>query len=228
MQNPYKLLKKKDWIIYGTSLIVVLVSNFISKEFAFLNLISTLIGVTMLIFVAKGNVWGQILSVLFCILYAITSYKFRYYGEMITYLCMSLPIAVVSVIEWLKNPYEKGKDVVKIRKFSLKEGAFALILSIIVTIAFYFVLKVLNTPNLIVSTVSVTTSFLAAYFLLMRISIYAIAYAVNDIVLIVLWVLASIENLTYVSVVACFLMFLLNDVYSFINWKKREKQQNLK
>lgn len=225
MRNPYVELNKKDWIIYSISLIVVIISNFISGSVDYFNLIATLLGVTSLIFIAKGNVWGQIIMVVFCTMYAITAWGFRYYGEVITYLGMSLPIAIISIFSWVKNPYEKGKDVVKIRRFTVGEGVVAVLFSAVVTLGFYFVLRAFNTPNLAVSTVSVTTSFLAAYLMFRRITFYAVAYAVNDVVLIVLWVLASIENLIYLSMVACFLVFLLNDLYGFVSWRIREKEQ---
>jgi len=225
MKNPFKLLDKKDWIVYIISLVVVIASNVVTLQFDALNFFSTVIGVTALIFIAKGNVWGQILSVVFCALYGIISLRFRYYGEMITYLGMSMPIAVFSIITWLKNPYKKGEGVVKIRKFTFLEGVIMLLIAIGVTVGFYFVLRVFDTPNLIISTISVTTSFCAAYLMLRRISYYAIAYALNDIILIILWVLATIENIIYLPVVACFLIFLLNDLYAFISWKAREKYQ---
>lgn len=228
MRNPFVELNKKDWMIYSISLVVVVVANFISGSVNYFNLIATLLGVTSLIFIAKGNLWGQIIMVIFCTMYAITAWGYRYYGEVITYLCMSLPIALVAVFTWAKNPYEKGRDVVKIRKFTIMEGVVAVVFSAIVTLGFYFILKAFNTPNLAVSTVSVTTSFLAAYLMYRRISFYAVAYAVNDVVLIVLWVLASIENLVYLSMVACFLVFLLNDLYGFISWRTREREQGIK
>ena len=147
---------------------------------------------------------------------------------MITYLAMSMPIAVMSIFTWLKNPYKKGENVVKIHVLSAVEIVIMTALALSVTVGFYFVLKALNTPNLIVSTVSVTTSFFAAYLLLRRNSYYALAYALNDIILITLWVLASIENIKYLTVVACFVMFLINDLYAFISWKLREKEQGIK
>ncbi len=188
---------------------------------------STIIGATALIFIAKGNVWGQILSVLFCAMYAYTSYLFSYYGEMITYLAMSLPIAVVSVFTWIRNPYKKDQPVVKISCISIKETVLMFVLALMVTMGFYFLLKALNTPNLIVSTISVTTSFIAAYLLMRRNSYYALAYALNDLVLIILWVLASIQDISYLTVVACFVMFFINDLYGFICWKLRENEQGL-
>lgn len=92
----------------------------------------------------------------------------------------------------------------------------------IVTFLFYELLKYLNTPNLMFSTVSIVTSFLAATLTMLRSSYYALGYASNDIVLIILWVMASIKDLSYFPVVVNFMIFFLNDMYGFISWKKRE------
>ena len=100
-------------------------------------------------------------------------------------------------------------------------------LTFVVTIAFYFILKYFNTSNLIPSTLSVTTSFIAVYLTFRRSPYFALAYAMNDLVLIVLWVLASITDVSYLSVVICFIVFFVNDMYGFINWKKMEKNQKL-
>ena len=93
----------------------------------------------------------------------------------------------------------------------------------ITTVVFYLILRALNTPNIVFSTISITTSFLAASLTMLRTSYYALGYASNDIVLIVLWVLASIENPMYIPVAVNFVIFFLNDMYGFISWKKREK-----
>ena len=63
---------------------------------------------------------------------------------------------------------------------------------------FYFFLEYFNTANIVPSTVSVTTSFLAVYLTFRRSPYFALAYAANDIVLIVLWVLASICDARYI------------------------------
>lgn len=55
--------------------------------------------------------------------------------------------------------------------------------------------------------------------------IAALGYASNDIVLIILWILASIKDPGYIPVVVNFLIFFLNDMYGFICWKKRETAQ---
>lgn len=224
-QCPFKSLSKREWIIYAVSLAIVIVSNVLVKDIDWLKMITTIVGATALIFIAKGNVWGQMLSVLFCLLYACISYLYKYYGEMITYLAMSFPISLVSVFTWIKNPYKKGENVVKICKLSLKEVAFMMCVAIIISAGFYFVLKELNTPNLIVSTVSIATSFCATYLMMRRNSYYALSYAINDLVLILLWSFATLEDVAYLNVVACFVMFFINDLYGFISWKSREREQ---
>ena len=57
---------------------------------------------------------------------------------------------------------------------------------------------------------------------LLRSSYYALGYASNDIVLIVLWILASFKNPVYLPVAFNFMIFFVNDLYGFISWKKRE------
>ena len=186
-----------------------------------MTLIASCVGVTSLIFAAKGNVWSQILMIVFSILYGIISWQFRYWGEMITYLGMTMPMAIWSTITWIRNPSESGKEV-KIQKLTKKNMILLLISGVIVTIIFYVILDALKTPNIILSTISVTTSFLAASLTMLRSSYYAVGYATNDIVLIVLWILASASNLRYLSVTLIFIIFFFYDVYGFISWRKRE------
>lgn len=95
-----------------------------------------------------------------------------------------------------------------------------IILTIFVTIIFYFILKAMGNANLLFSTISITTSFVASYLTYLRSPYYAIAYSLNDIVLIILWILASVENIAYVPMIFCFSMFLINDMYGFFNWKR--------
>lgn len=190
-----------------------------------MTLAASLIGVVSLIFSAKGNPIGQLLMVVFSLLYGIISFTFAYYGEMITYLGMTMPMAIFALISWLRNPYNGNKAEVKVNRIGAKEIGFMWIMTALVTGLFYFVLRYFHTANLVPSTLSVTTSFLAVYLTFRRSPYFAVAYAANDVVLILLWILASLENSRYVSVVVCFVAFFVNDIYGFLNWKKMEKRQ---
>lgn len=191
-----------------------------------LALAASIIGMTSLIFNAKGNPFGQALMVVFSVLYGIISFSFSYYGEMITYLGMTMPMAVLALVSWVRNPSKKGKSEVKINRISKRETLFMFVLTAAVTAVFFFVLKAFFTANLFFSTVSVTTSFLAVYLTFRRSRFFALAYAANDVVLIVLWTFAAFSNISYVSVIICFSVFLVNDIYGFVNWSKMKKRQS--
>lgn len=221
MNNPIKNLTRNEWKLWIGSILVVIVSNIVTGDIDLLTLIAACVGITSLIFAAKGNVWAQILMIVFSILYGIISWKFRYWGEMITYLGMTMPMAIWSTVTWLKNPAPNGKEVA-IQKLVPGHIVGLILGGTITTVVFYLILHALDTPNIVFSTISVTTSFLAAALTMLRTSYYALGYASNDVVLIILWTLASIENPAYIPVVVNFAIFFLNDMYGFISWKKRE------
>lgn len=190
-----------------------------------LSLYASLIGVTSLIFNAKGNPFGQLLMVVFSLLYGMISYTFSYYGEMITYLGMTMPMAVFALIAWLRNPYNGNRAEVKVNHIGKQETVWMWVCAVAVTALFCQILQYFHTANIVPSTLSVTTTFLAVYLTFRRSPYFALAYAANDVVLIVLWVLASMEDMRYVSVVVCFAAFLVNDIYGFVNWKRMKVRQ---
>lgn len=216
-----------ELILWISSAAAIVLSFCVFGRGELMTLAASLIGVTSLIFNAKGNPFGQFLMVIFSVLYGIISYSFAYYGEMLTYLGMTMPMAIFSLIAWLKNPYAGNAAEVRINRISKKEFFFMCLLAAAVTFVFYFLLDFFNTANIIPSTVSVTTSFAAAYLTFRRDPYYAVGYAANDVVLIILWCMASFSDISYLSVTVCFAAFLINDIYGFINWKKLEKKQKL-
>ena len=224
MLNSFRDMTRFERGLWLTSVVGVIASFALSGGGDILTMIASLIGVTAVIFVAKGYVLGQVLTIVFAVFYGIISFFFRYYGEMITYLCMTAPMALVAVISWLRHPY-KGSREVAVSRLSGRQVAVMIVSAAAVTAAFYFILRALGNANLIFSTVSVTTSFFASYLTFLRSPYYAIGYAANDVVLIVLWVLATVESLSYLPMVLCFMLFLMLDVYGFVNWKRMQKRQ---
>ena len=226
MKKITSYFTKAELILWFSSVVMILLSFLISQDSGIIGLVASLIGVTALILCAKGNPVGQVFMIVFCCMYTYISYTFSYYGEMITYACMSLPMAVFSLASWLKHPFKGNKSEVRVNRLKGKEYIFMVAANIAVTVAFYFILDAFDTANLLVSTFSVTTSFGAAYLTFRRSPYYALWYAANDIVLIVLWTLAAMKDISYVSVIICFVAFLANDVYGFISWRKMEKRQS--
>lgn len=221
----FRDLSRFEFCLWVTSVAVITLSFSLSGGGNLLTMIASLIGVTALIFVAKGYVIGQVLTVVFAVFYGIVSFFFHYYGEMITYLGMTAPSAIAAVVSWLRHPYEGTKEV---KVSQLSTGLWVLLgfLTIGITVAFYFILSAIGNANILFSTLSVATSFIASYLTFFRSYYYALGYAANDVVLIVLWIMATLENVSYLPMVACFIMFLINDLYGFYNWKRMEISQN--
>lgn len=217
---------KTEIALWSSSAALIVISFALFDRENYLTLLASLIGITSLVFNAKGNPFGQLLMVVFSLLYGIISYTFAYYGEMVTYLGMTMPMAVFALISWLRNPYNGNRAEVKVNTVGKAESVLMWVMTAAVTVLFYFILAYFETANIIPSTLSVTTSFLAVYLTFWRSPYFALAYAANDVVLIVLWVLASLCDTRYISVVVCFLAFLVNDLYGYISWQKMKTRQN--
>lgn len=224
-KTALQYFSRTEKAIWGSSVALVVVSYLLFDGSSTLTLVGSLVGVTSLIFNAKGNPIGQALAIVFSVVYAIVSYSYSYYGEMVTYLGMTAPMALISLIAWLRNPYQGNLAEVKVNRLKGREVALMFLLAAVVTVVFYYVLKAFDTANLVPSTLSVSTSFLAVYMTFRRSPYYAIAYCANDTILILMWILATRTDVSYLSVIVCFVTFLVNDVYGFINWRSMQARQ---
>lgn len=226
--NRIKALKKyftvTEWLIWSLS-VTTIITVFIIFGGGLLSFIASLVGVTSLILCAKGNPIGQVLMIVFSSLYGIISLSCSYYGELATYVFMTMPMSVYALVCWLKNPYENKRSEVRVSSIGKRDFIILPITAILVTVVFYFILAYFNTANLLLSTLSVTTSYTAVYLTARRSPLYALAYAANDIVLIGLWTIASFQDISYISVTVCFAAFLVNDIYGFISWNRMKKRQ---
>lgn len=230
MKFPKSIVKyfsAGEILLWSLSVFLIAVSFCIFDRSHYLTLAASLIGVTSLIFNAKGNPIGQVLMIAFSLLYGYISFRFTYYGEMLTYVCMTMtmPMAVFALISWLWHPYKGNSAEVQVGRLKKGEPILMWTAAAVVTLIFFFILRAFNTKNILPSTLSVTTSFLAVYLTFRRSPFYAIGYAANDIVLLVLWTLAAMENISYLSMIVCFAAFLANDIYGFISWRKMAKRQ---
>jgi len=225
MKRILTYFTKLEIAMWSFSVLLIIGFFLVFDKENYLTLFASLIGVTSLVFCAKGNPIGQALMIVFSVIYAWISYQFSYYGEMLTYLGMTLPMAVIAFVSWMKHPFQEGKAEVKIENLKRWEWIPIVISASVVTIVFYFVLRYFHTANLGISTFSVTTSFLAVYLSFRRSQYFALAYAANDVVLIVMWILASVRDIQYMSVAVCFAVFLTQDLYGFISWRRMKRQQ---
>ena len=225
MKKLCNYFSKFEWALWCISASLIVLSHLSWGANSTLTLLASLIGITSLLFNAKGNPLGQLLMVIFSLMYGVISLQQSYYGEMITYLCMTMPMAVFALVAWLRHPFHGKRSEVKVNHISRREWLLLFHLTAAVTAAFYFILVWCHTSQLPLSTLSVTTSFLAVYLTFRRSPWYALAYAANDGVLILLWLLAAAHQQSFLSVVVCFAAFLAGDLYGFFCWQRMARRQ---
>jgi nicotinamide mononucleotide transporter PnuC len=221
--KPFTKLTKFEIGLWLISSAVIATSFILIRENP-ITLAASLVGVAALIFLARGAALGQILILLFSLLYGVVSFEQRYWGEMLTYLGMTAPMAIFALISWVRHPFKDSGEVA-VQRLSKKQVVGTILLTILVTVVFGALLWWLNTPSLAVAILSIATSFFAASLTYLRSPYYALGYAANDVVLIVLWVIAAVGEPSCLPMVLCFLMFLVNDLYGFYCWKRMERRQ---
>lgn len=225
LRRLYAYFTPQERLLWIASVAAITLSHMLLNGGEYLTMAASLVGVTAIILNAKGNPIGQMLMLLFSLAYGYISYACAYYGEMITYLGMTAPMAVLSVISWLRHPFHGNRAQVQVNEISRREHWLLALLTAAVTAGFFFILRALNTANLPISTLSVATSFWAVYLTFRRSPLFNLAYAANDTVLIVLWSVTAAQDSSYLSVVVCFGAFLANDLYGYFNWRRMEKRQ---
>ncbi|RLV44602.1 nicotinamide riboside transporter PnuC [Streptococcus iniae] len=216
---------KTEWVIWLSSLMTIFASHLIFGSQDPLALTASLIGATSLIFSAKGNPIGQGLIIIFSVIYSYLSYQSHYYGELFTYLLMTLPMAIFSLFSWLTHPFEGRKSQVLISRLKMRDICLLVISMLLMTFIFYFILGIFHKPYLTISTLSIATSFAGTFLTYKRSPFFALGFCLNDIVLIILWLFEAQENANHYAIVICFAIFLINDIYTFFNWLRLQSLQ---
>ena len=132
---------------------------------------------------------------------------------------------IIGIISWAKHQNKKT-NTVDVNKIESKEWLLVGLISIVVFIGIYYLLRSFNTNELIVSTISVVASLFAVYLQIRRSRFSFYFYIINDFILIVLWGIPIIlGNLLILPMVFNPIINLVNDSYGVYNWKKLEKKQ---
>ena len=219
----------KDWtnfekvLLFGSIIIVGLVGILFKSDL--LTISCSIVGIITALLLAKGKNLGQVFGLLITILYSIVSFKNKYYGEVLIYALLMLPMYIIGIITWINHKNEKTNSV-EINTINKKEWIIVSIVFVGVFICIYCLLKAFNTNELVVSTISVLASLFAVYLQIRRSKYSFSFYMVNDIILMFLWGMPVVRG-SYILFPMLLnpTINLINDAYGFYNWKKTEKIQ---
>ena len=154
----------KNWSVFELFLLVCSPITVLTVGIIFgtdwLTVVTSIVGIFCALFLAKGLAFGQFLGVAIAILYSIVSFKNGFYGEVLIYTFISLPMYMWGVIAWLRHKNQKTQTV-EINTIKLKEWIIVGICAVVIFIGFYFILNAFNTKELLVSTLSVVDNIFA-------------------------------------------------------------------
>lgn len=205
-------------VVFVTAIGIVFKSDLITT-------VCSIVGIITALLLAKGKNLGQIFGLLITLLYSIVSWKNRFYGEVIIYLCMMLPMYIIGIKSWIKYQNQKTGSV-EVNKIGKKEWLVVSLISISVFIGIYYLLKLFNTNELFISTISVVASLFAIYLQIRRSKFSFGFYIINDLVMFSLWIIPVMNgNLLILPMALNPIVNLINDSYGLYNWKNIEKKQ---
>ena len=214
---------EKIFLLLGT--ISAFVLTFLFKG-TWVDLGYTLLYFWTALLLAKGKYACYIIGIISTFFYAYVSYSNSYYGEVIIAMCCTLPLMVIGLINWLKH--QDNTNTVIIKEITKKELIIVLLSQAVMFAGYYYLLKVFNTNNLLVSTFSIVASIIATYLTARRSEYGFIGFIINDLILITLWsipVINGVSNL--IPVLLCPVLLLINDIYGVYNWRRiKNKQKN--
>lgn len=224
MKNLFKNWTLFEKILIIASFFTVLITGICFKNDV-LTITTSILGIFCAFFLAKGFLIAQFSGILLVVLYSILCFQNAFYGEMMVYILIMLPMYVWGIFEWKKHKSEKTNSV-EVNSIKWQEWIIVSVVAMILFIAFYFILKALNTSQLIISTLSVIDNIFAVYLLARRSKYGFVSYIVNDLILIALWGIPVIQgNFLVIAMLINPIVNLINDIYGVVNWSKLQKRQ---
>lgn len=224
IKEYFKSWSKFEIALVFISVISIIIFGIIFKS-EIIIIASSSVSIITAMLQAKGKIESQFFSIIVCLLYSYISYKSKYYGEVIFYVLIMLPMSIGGIISWITHKSKKT-DTVEVNEIKIKEWILLIFISIVAFIGLYNLLKYFNTNQLLVSTFSMIASLLAIYLLVRRSKYCFVFYLLNDIILIILWGLPVVAgNFLLIPMIIDPLALLISDTYGSFNWNKMEKEQ---
>ncbi len=222
----------KNWTLFESLLLVFSIVAVLTVGICFksdvLTIVTSIVGIICALLLAKGLVLGQFFGLAIVVLYSIVSYLNGFYGEMIIYIAIMFPMYIWGIVEWIRNRNNDTTKTVEVNEIRWKEWVCLSVCAAGAFVGFYFMLKALNTSQLIVSTLSVVDNIFAVYLLARRSKYGFVSYIVNDLILIVLWGASVVcGNWAMLAMALNPVVNLVNDIYGVVNWSRMQKQQKL-
>lgn len=229
MNNLSKFLKEECsgwkkweviWLIFA-NLIILGVSAYLGDNA--LGIITSMTGVTCVILVGKGKMSNYIFGTVNVILYALTAWKARYYGDVMLNLLYYFPTNIIGWFVWIRHVDKESNEVYK-ERMTVKQDIIVTLISIIGIFAYSYILKLLGGNLPLVDSMSTVLSIVAQILMIKRYTEQWIVWIVVDVVSVIMWIAALFGEGQSIAVLMMWAVYLANAIIMFVKWYKESKK----
>ena len=211
------------WLVFNCAVVLGLS---IYWQDSLIGLFSALTGVAYVVCNGKGKLMTYFFGVANAVLYAIVSYKERFYGEVMLNVIYYLPMQFYGFYIWSKNMNAETYEVNK-RKLGAR-GRIVLTVAIVAcTVGYGFLLKAIGGTLPFVDSLSTVVSIFA---MVMAIKMYMeqwVLWFIVNAVSVVMWAVSFSQGGEHISVLAMWALYIANSIVMHIKWSREVKRKQL-
>ena len=191
-----------------------------------LNLIASLTGMLSVILVAKGRISNYYYGIVNVALVAITAYQMKFFGTAALNALYFLPMQFVGLYAWKKGSQANNEMDIEVVILTKKQKVNWLLFTVASTVVVGLGLTFVNGNMPFVDAITTILQIIAMYFMVKRFKEQWIIWVVVDVLGVVMWVLAFVNDGGSIAVLVMWIAYLFNAIYGYLNWKKAELNVN--
>lgn len=187
-----------------------------------MGIVSALAGVACVVCTGKGKLSAYLFGMLNTLLYAIISYRARFYGEVMLNALYYFPMQFYGIYVWSRHMNEKTHEVEKKEMQPRRK----ILLGVIVagaTAIYGYILQILGGTLPYVDALSTVVSVAA---MIVSIKMYAeqwILWIVVDVVTVIMWVFAFMQGSDSIATLLMWVVYLVNAFLMYVKWVKEAR-----
>ncbi len=187
-----------------------------------MGIISAVAGVAYVVCSGKGKLMAYFFGVINVVLYAIISYRAKFYGEVMLNALYYLPMQFYGFYVWSKNMDTETHEVKK-RRMTAKGRLMLAGAILVATVAYGFLLKAIGGTLPFVDSLSTVISVFA---MIVAIRMYMeqwTLWLIVNVVSTVMWAISFSRGGDSVATLVMWALYIANSIVMHIKWSKESK-----
>ena len=213
----------KGWKVFEISWLliacIIICSLSIYWKDSIMGIISATTGVACVVCTGKGKLSAYLFGVINCVLYSIISYKAHLYGETMLNALYYVPMQFIGFYIWNKNMNSKTYEVKKIHMKN-KERILWLLIMIIGTIGYGYILKALGDALPFVDSFTTVSSVIAMIVSVKMYSEQWWIWILVDIFSVYMWYTSFKIGNDNMATLLMWAVYLINAIIMCYKWEK--------